>query len=89
MRDVPVLGIDAVPDYATVLAEVGLTVEVYEETPGWHDRLVAAYLAVIAAEPALRPEIGDAAMDVLLWEMSLTLRIEPYRRRIFAVARST
>ncbi len=48
----------------------------------------AAYAAVIAAEPELRPELGDKAMDALLLEMTLTLQLEPYPRRVFAVARS-
>ena len=88
MRDVPVLGVDPVADYSTLLRDVGFTVDTYEETPGWRQRLVAAYSAVIAAEPTLRPELGDTAMDALLGEMSLTLQIDPYRRRVFAVARS-
>ena len=83
---VPVLGIDPVSDYSALLRDVGFAVEIYEETPGWHDRLVAAYSAVIAAAPTLRSELGDNAMDSLLLEMSLTLQIEPYPRRVFAVA---
>ena len=88
VRDVPVLGVDPVSDYSTPLRDAGLTVDVYEETPGWHERLVAAYSAVIAAETQLRPELGDPAMDALLMEMTLTLQIDPYPRRVFAVARS-
>jgi SAM-dependent methyltransferase len=87
VRDVPVLGVDPVSDYSAVLRDVGFTVDTYEETPGWHDRLVAAYSAVIAAEAELRPELGDSAMNALLLEMSLTLQLEPYQRRVFAVAR--
>lgn len=87
VRDVPVLGVDPVSDYSTLLRDVGLTVDTYEETLGWHERLVTAYSAVVAAEPNLRPELGDSAMDALLLEMSLTLQIEPYWRRVFAVAR--
>jgi SAM-dependent methyltransferase len=86
VRDVPVLGTDPIADYSVLLREVGLVVETYEETPGWHDRLVAAYGAVVAAEPELRPELGDGAMDALNMEMAVTLAIEPYRRRVFAVA---
>jgi ubiquinone/menaquinone biosynthesis C-methylase UbiE len=86
VRDVPVLGIDPVADYSVLLRDVGLTVDTYEETPGWHDRLVAAYRAVVAAEPELRPQLGDSAMDALTLEMALTLAIEPYPRRVFAVA---
>ena len=88
VRDVPVLGVDPVADYSTLLGDVGFTVDTYEETPGWRQRLVAAYSAVVSAEPALRPELGDDAMDALLGEMSLTLQIDPYRRRVLAVARS-
>jgi SAM-dependent methyltransferase len=86
VRDVPVLGIDPIADYSVLLRDVGLTVDAYEETPGWHDRLVAAYGAVVAAETELRPELGDGAMDALTLEMALTLAIEPYPRRVFAVA---
>jgi SAM-dependent methyltransferase len=84
---VPVLGVDPVPDYASALQDAGFVVEECEETPGWHDRLVAAYSAVIESESTLRPRLGDAAMDSLILEMSLTLQIEPYCRRVFAVAR--
>jgi ubiquinone/menaquinone biosynthesis C-methylase UbiE len=87
VRGVPVMGVDPIRDYAPLLREVGLTVELYEETPRWRDRLVAAYSAVIAAEPDLRPQVGDNAMDALMLEMSLTLQIDPYPRRVFAVAR--
>jgi SAM-dependent methyltransferase len=86
VREVQVLGVDPVADYSLLLQEVGLTVDAYAETPGWKDRLVAAYSAVIAAEPVLRAQMGNAAMDALLLEMSLTLQIEPYRRRVLAAA---
>jgi ubiquinone/menaquinone biosynthesis C-methylase UbiE len=87
VRDLPVLGVDPAGDYSVLLREVGFTVQTYEETPGWHERLTAAYSAVIAAEPKLRPYIGDMAMDALILEMSMTLQIEPYSRRVFAAAR--
>jgi ubiquinone/menaquinone biosynthesis C-methylase UbiE len=86
VRGVPVLGVDPTPDYSALLHDVGLVVETYEETPGWRDRMVAAYSAVVAAEPELRPQLGDDAMDALVWEMALTLQIQPYPRRVFAVA---
>jgi SAM-dependent methyltransferase len=88
VRDVPVLGVDPVTDYSLLLRDVGFTVDIYEETPGWHERLVAAYSAIIAAEDRLRPQMGDRAVDALLLEMSLTLQIEPYPRRVFTVARA-
>jgi hypothetical protein len=84
--DVPVLGVDPIPDYTALLCEAGLAVETYEETPGSQNRMVAAYSAVVAAEPELRPQLGDNAMDALMLEMAFTLQIEPYRRRVFAVA---
>jgi ubiquinone/menaquinone biosynthesis C-methylase UbiE len=86
VRGVPVLGVDPTPDYSALLRDVGLVVETYEETPGWRDRMVAAYSAVLAAEPELRPQLGDDAMDALVLEMALTLQIQPYPRRVFAVA---
>jgi SAM-dependent methyltransferase len=88
VRDVPVLGADPIRDYSVVLTDVGFAVDTYEETPGWHDRLRAAYSAVLDADAMLRAEMGGAAMDALALEMSLTLQIEPYPRRVFAVARS-
>ena len=56
--------------------------------PAHFPRNTLCHSAVIAGQPTLRPELGDDAMDALLGEMSLTLQIDPYRRRVFAVARS-
>jgi ubiquinone/menaquinone biosynthesis C-methylase UbiE len=86
VRDVPVLGVHPVPDYSVVLRDVGFRVETYEETPNWNDRLVAAYSAVVDAAAILRGELGDDAMDSLLLEMTLTLEIQPYVRRVFVSA---
>jgi 2-polyprenyl-3-methyl-5-hydroxy-6-metoxy-1,4-benzoquinol methylase len=85
----PVLGEDPVGDYRPVLEDVGLTVETYEQTPGWEERLTAAYSAVIDAEALLRPEMGDAAMDSYLLEMSTTLALKPYKGRAYVVARKS
>jgi SAM-dependent methyltransferase len=82
----PVLGDDPVADYSSLLEEVGFAVDTYEETPNWKDRLEGAYAAVVAAEDALRPEMGEPAVDALLLELILTLEVRPYRRRVFAVA---
>lgn len=87
VRGVPILGMDPIADYSVVLAEVGFVVDTYEETPGWHDRPVAAYSAVLDSDAELRPEMGGHAMDALALEMSLTLQIGPYPRRVFVVAR--
>ncbi len=69
-----------------MLQAVGFRVDTYEETPGWKDQLDAAYGAVVAAQDVLAPEMGEEAMNALLLEMTLTLEVEPYRRRVFAVA---
>src|SRR4051812_24609653 len=34
----PVLGVDPIGDYRPLLEEAGLTIEAYEETPGWEER---------------------------------------------------
>lgn len=86
VRNVPVLGVDPVGDYSILLRDAGFRVETYEETPGWHGRLVAAYSAVLADEQTLRLQMGNSAVDALLLEMSLTLQIEPYPRRVCATA---
>jgi hypothetical protein len=83
----PVLGDDPVEDYSAVLQAVGFRVETYEETPGWKDQLDAAYGAVVATQDVLSSEMGEDAMNALLLEMTLTLQVEPYRRRVFTVAR--
>ena len=48
---------------------------------------VAAYSAILAGGADLRPEMGDDALDALLGETSLTSQIDPYPRRVSAVAR--
>ena len=85
----PVLGEDPVGDYRPVLEAVGLTVEIYQQTPEWEERLTAAYSAVVDADAQLRPEIGDAAMDSYTLEMSLTLAVKPYKGRAYVVARKS
>jgi ubiquinone/menaquinone biosynthesis C-methylase UbiE len=82
-RDLPVLGDDPVGDYRPILQDVGLTVDSYEQTPGWETRLRDAYSAVIDAETELRTEMGNAALDSLLLEMSLTLALNPYKGRVY------
>jgi ubiquinone/menaquinone biosynthesis C-methylase UbiE len=82
----PVLGTDPVADYAPLLDEVGFNVESYDETPHWEDRLEATYRAVVTAQDALAVEMGQRALGALLMEVSLTLEVKPYRRRVFVVA---
>jgi SAM-dependent methyltransferase len=82
----PVLGDDPVGDYTDGLEAVGLRVDRYDETPSWHERLHDAYGAIVSAEPELAPEMGEAAFGALLLEMTLTLDVEPYRKRVLVTA---
>jgi ubiquinone/menaquinone biosynthesis C-methylase UbiE len=82
----PVLGTDPVDDYAPLLANAGFDVTTYEETPGWNKRLTNAYSAVADARAALIAELAEAGTNALLGEITLTLQLKPYRRRVFASA---
>lgn len=82
----PVWGTDPVPDYRRPLEDVGFVVETYEETPGWKDRLKASYSAVLREAETLAGEMGELAVAALQSEMTITLEIDPYRRRVFCVA---
>jgi len=86
VHGVPVLGDDPITDHRPLLEAAGFTVDSYEESIGWRDRMRAAYGAVLDAEASLRPELGDDAYDSLALEMTLTLQLEPYPRRVLAVA---
>jgi ubiquinone/menaquinone biosynthesis C-methylase UbiE len=82
----PIMGTDPVDDYRPVLQRAGLEAVVCEETPGWRERVRAAYQAVLDAKEAVTDEIGGDAFAALSSEMSVTLQLDPYRRRVFAVA---
>jgi SAM-dependent methyltransferase len=45
----PVLGVDPVPDYAPLLQTAGFSIDSYEESAGWAERVPATYGAVMAA----------------------------------------
>ncbi len=83
----PVFGTDPVDDYHPLLERAGFDVLAYNETPGWRERVNTTYQAVVDAKPALTTEMGEAACAALLGEMSLTLQLQPYRRRAFVSAR--
>jgi ubiquinone/menaquinone biosynthesis C-methylase UbiE len=87
VADLPVLGDDPVESFAPVVEAAGFTVERCEQTDGWHERVVAAYSAILAAEDALRAELGDDAFGSLAFEMSVTLERDLYRGRPLVVAR--
>ena len=82
----PVLGVDPVPDYRPLIAAAGLHVEAYEETPGWQERVHAAFIAIAENHDTLIAEMGELAAASAVAEAMITLQIEPYPRRIMAVA---
>ena len=82
----PVLGTDPVADYAPLLDASGFDVVSYAETDGWRERVTAAYQGVINARTPLVWELGEAAFLALFGEMSVTLQLQPYRRRVLVTA---
>ena len=84
---VPVLGADPVPDYVPLFEAAGFDVEAYEETPGWRERVNAAFGAIADASDTLTAEMGDRAAAGAVAEAMLTVQIQPYPRRVLAVAR--
>ena len=86
-KDLPILGDDPVPGYRPLLVEAGYDVEVYEETPGWQDRVYGVFQAVADASDRLTVEMGERAAAGVIAEAMLTVAVRPYPRRILAVAR--
>ena len=82
----PVLGVDPVADYRPLMAAAGLTVEAYEETPGWQERVTAAFGAIAENSDTLTAEMGEQAAAAAVAEALVTLQLNPYPRRIMAVA---
>jgi hypothetical protein len=46
----------------------------------------ATYSAVVKDKDALMQEMGEAATNALVLEMSITLEHQPYKRRVLAIA---
>ncbi len=84
---VPVLGADPISDYVPLFQAAGFDVETYEETPGWRERVSAAFGAIIDASDALTAEMGAPAASGAIAEAMLTVQLQPYSRRVMAVAR--
>lgn len=89
VRGYPVLGTDPVPDYPALIEGSGLAIEHYEETTGWRERLTATYQAVLDEQGALVAELGEKGYASLSLEVSLTLGLRPYRRRVLCAASRT
>lgn len=82
----PVLGVDPVPDYVPLLEAAGFKIDLYEETPGWEDRVNAAFGAIVGARDSLAAEMGERAAAGAVAEAMLTVQVQPYPRRVLAVA---
>ena len=87
VEGVPVLGVDPIADYTAVLEEAGFGIELYEETPGWADRVYPTFSALVDASEALNAEMGARAAAGTLAEAMLTVAVRPYPRRVLIVAR--
>jgi ubiquinone/menaquinone biosynthesis C-methylase UbiE len=87
VEGLPVLGVDPVSDYAPVLINAGFTIEVYEDTPGWADRVYPTFSALVDASDALNAEMGERAAAGTLSEAMLTIAMRPYPRRVLVAAR--
>jgi ubiquinone/menaquinone biosynthesis C-methylase UbiE len=85
-RAAAVRGTDPVEDYRPPLISAGLSVDLYEEAPGWPEPMTATYSAVLDAKEPLTQEMGEAAVGALFMEMSMTLQFKPYRRRVLVAA---
>ena len=87
VEGLPVFGVDPIPDYGPLLDAAGFTVEAYEETSGWEERVYATFTAVVDAAEVIAAEMGEQAAAGLIAEATLTVEVKPYPRRVLAVAR--
>jgi ubiquinone/menaquinone biosynthesis C-methylase UbiE len=78
--------VDPVGDYRPLLTEGGLSVEVYEEVPGWPEPMTTAYSAALEAREVLEQELGEVAAQAMFFEMSRTLEQRLFRRRVMIAA---
>jgi SAM-dependent methyltransferase len=83
---VPILGVDPVSDYRPLLEAAGFKIEAYEETPHWQERVNAAFSAIVDASDTLAAEMGERAAASVVAEAILTVQLQPYPRRVLAVA---
>jgi len=82
----PVFGLDPIDDFRPVLTRAGFSVDVYEETERWRDRVRSTYQAVMRELASLNVEMGAFASTALAFEATATLEQQMFRRRVFAVA---
>jgi SAM-dependent methyltransferase len=78
----PVLGADPIADYKPLLADAGLLLDNYSETPEWQQRTYGAFRAIADANDMLIQEMGVEAASAAVAEALLTLQVKPYPRRV-------
>ncbi len=86
VRDLPVFGVDPVSDYGPLLEEAGFAIDRYRESDGWDDRVRTTFGAVMEQMSTLIEEMGEMAATSLGAEAAITLKVEPYRRRVVVEA---
>jgi SAM-dependent methyltransferase len=86
VADLPILGTDPVSEYAPLLEKASFDVVSYTESDNWRERLTETYQAVVDASPTLTEEMGAPGSGALLGEISATLQLQPYRRRVLVSA---
>ena len=77
----------ATPDYRPLLEKARLSVEYYEEVPGWRDRQRGMHEELLARREQLIGEMGKKAASVWLNCAKYELRHLDQMRRVFFVAR--
>ena len=82
----PVLNRDPVADFRPTLEAAGFSIETYEESDGWNERVTRTYQAVRAALPRLFLELGPVGAAAMASEVTLALQRRMYRRRVFVAA---
>lgn len=82
----PVFGADPVDDFRPVLQRAGFSIDAYEETIGWQDRMTSTYRAVLDARSVLTQEMGAAAAAALFFEAAVALERQIFRRRVFVAS---
>jgi hypothetical protein len=78
--------VDPVADYSPLLTDAGFKIGLYEETPGWSERVYCTFGSLIEATDALNAEMGELAAASVLAEAMLTVALRPYPRRVLIVA---
>ncbi len=77
---------DAIPDYRSLLAQIGFDINEYSQIPHWADQVEAGFGAILAQQDALEAELGEAAAAVTVLEAAVTIELQPYCGHVLAAA---